>query len=71
MAKLTEQYVKDLLGKIQDPYAGSDLVCLGWLRGVGIDGNRVSVDLRAGYPIGGIRDSLAAEIASALKPTAW
>lgn len=67
MEKLTEQHVRDLLGKILDPYAGSDLISLGWLRGIGIDGNRVSLDLRAGYPIGGIKDSLAAEIASALE----
>ena len=70
MENLTEQVVRELLENIQDPYAGSDIVSLGWLRGVGIDGNRVSLDLRAGYPIDGIRDSLAAEIASALEADA-
>ena len=64
---LTEQNVRDLLANIRDPYAGQDLVSLGWVRTIGIDGNRVSVDLRAGYPVNGIRDSLAAEIASALE----
>lgn len=64
---LTEQYVRDLLANIHDPYAGSDLVTLGWVRGIGIDGNRVSLDLRAGYPIDGCKESLAAEIASALE----
>ncbi len=63
---LTEQHVRDLLSNINDPYAGRDLVSLGWVRGIGIDGARVSVDLRAGYPVNGFRDALAAEIASAL-----
>jgi ATP-binding protein involved in chromosome partitioning len=67
MEMLTEQYVRDLLANIHDPYAGSDLVTLGWVRGIGIDGNRVSLDLRAGYPIDGCKESLAAEIASALE----
>jgi ATP-binding protein involved in chromosome partitioning len=67
---LTEQYVRDLLANITDPYAGTDLVSLGWVRGVGIDGGRVAVDLRAGYPVDGIRDALAAEITSALEADA-
>ena len=67
MSKLTEQNVRDLLAAILDPYAGEDLVRLGWVRGVGIDGDRVSVDLRAGYPLQGIRDTLAGEIAVALE----
>ena len=67
MENLTENYVRDLLGNITDPYAGSDLVSLGWVRGVGIDGNRVSVDLLAGYPMSGIREARAAEITAALE----
>ena len=64
---LTEQYVRDLLSNIRDPYAGSDLVSLGWVRGIGIDGARVSIDLRAGYPVNGFRDELAAEVSAALE----
>jgi ATP-binding protein involved in chromosome partitioning len=67
MTILSEQYVKDLLAKITDPYSGSDLISLGWLRGIGIDGDRVSVDLRAGYPVDGVRDSLAAQIGQSLE----
>jgi len=67
MTNLSEQYVKDLLADIIDPYSGSDLISLGWLRGIGIDGKRISVDLRAGFPIDGIRDSLAASIAQSLE----
>lgn len=67
MTKLSEQHVRDLLAAIEDPHAGTDLVGLGWVRGIGIDGGRVSVDLRAGYPIDGIRDELAAHIAARLE----
>ncbi|MDH3788690.1 MAG: iron-sulfur cluster carrier protein ApbC [Xanthomonadales bacterium] len=67
MTRLSEQYVKDLLAGINDPNSDTDLISLGWLRGIGLDGQRISVDLRAGYPIDGIRESLVAEIASRLE----
>ena len=34
---------------------------------IGVDGDRVSVDLRAGYPIDGIREATAARIGAALE----
>ena len=64
---LTEQLVRELLSNISDPYAGKDIVSLGWVRGIGIDGDRVSVDLRAAYPVEGIRDSLVENITAALE----
>jgi ATP-binding protein involved in chromosome partitioning len=67
MTQLSEQYVKDLLAGVTDPNTDSDIISLGWLRGIGLDGNRVSVDLRAGYPIDGIKDALAAGITSQLE----
>jgi len=67
MSSLTEEYVRKLLSNIQDPHAETDLVSLGWVRGVGIDGQRISVDLRSGYPLDGIRDSLAVVITDALE----
>ncbi|MBT8048140.1 MAG: iron-sulfur cluster carrier protein ApbC [Gammaproteobacteria bacterium] len=67
MTQLSEQQVKDLLAEIRDPNCGADLITLGWLRGVGIDGRRISVDLRAGYPIDGIHDDLCAEITQLLE----
>ena len=70
MTILSEQYVKDLLAKIVDPYSGGDLVSLGWVRGVGIDGPRISVDLRAGFPIDGIRDNLVSRIQATLEADA-
>ena len=70
MSALNEEYLKNLLSRIDDPHAGTDIASLGWLRGVGIDGERVSVDLRAGYPIDGIRDSLSESIREALEADA-
>ena len=67
MSTLSEDYLKSLLSRIQDPHSMSDLLSLGWLRGVGFDGNRVSVELRAGYPIDGIRESLQRSIREALE----
>lgn len=67
MTQLSEQYVKDLLAGITDPNTESDIISLGWLRGIGLDGQRISVDLRAGYPIDGIRESLVADISSQLE----
>jgi ATP-binding protein involved in chromosome partitioning len=67
MANLTEDHIKTLLAGIRDPYSGQDLMSLGWLRGVGLDGNRVSLDLRAGYPLDGVREEIAGEIARRLE----
>ncbi len=70
MPTLNEEYVRNLLSHIDDPHAGTDIISLGWLRGVGVDGARVSVDLRAGYPIDGIRESLVRSITEALEADA-
>jgi ATP-binding protein involved in chromosome partitioning len=70
MPTLNEEYLRNLLSQINDPYAGTDIVSLGWLRGVGVDGARVSVDLRSGYPIDGIRESLVRSITETLEADA-
>jgi len=67
MSTLSEAHVRELLAAIQDPYADTDLVRMGWVRAIGIDGARVSLDLRAGYPLDGVRDALAADIAARLE----
>ena len=67
MPPLSEAYVRERLAGIQNPHVEADLVSLGWVRGVGIDGACVSVDLRAGYPLQGVRDELASEIARQLE----
>jgi ATP-binding protein involved in chromosome partitioning len=67
MTNLSEQHVKELLSGIVDPMAGTDLIELGWLRGIGIDGGRVSVELRAGYPLDGVKEERLAEITAVLE----
>ena len=67
MTNLTEEHVRAVLAGIRDPYSDGDLVDIGWVRGVGIDGDSVSVDLRAGYPLGERREALAREIADLLE----
>jgi len=70
MSLLSEDHVRELLAGIHDPNAGADLVSLGWVRGVGIDGARVSVDLRAGYPLKGVTQDLVADITARLEADA-
>jgi len=70
MSTLNEEYLRNLLSNIHDPHADTDIVSLGWLRGVGIDGARVSVDLRAGYPIDGLHESLVRSLAGVLEADA-
>jgi len=67
MTTLDEQYVRELLAGIQDPNTDTDLVAMGWVRGIGIDGGRVSVDLRAGYPLDGVREETAQRVADHLQ----
>jgi ATP-binding protein involved in chromosome partitioning len=67
MPTLSEDDVKQIISGIEDPHCGADLVSLGWVRGVGFDGDRVSVDLRAGYPLDGLRDSLAGSVRARLE----
>ena len=67
MANLTEDHVRALLGGVRDPYSDNDPVSLGWVRGIGIDGNRVSVDLRAGYPLGDRQATLVDAVTTVLE----
>jgi len=67
MSGLTEEIVRDLLAQVNDDNSNKDIVSLEWLRGIGIDGDRVTVDLRAHYPIGGIREKLTAATKAALE----
>jgi ATP-binding protein involved in chromosome partitioning len=67
MSSLSEEQVRQRLAGYQDPWSGSDPVSLGWVRGIGIDGRNVSLDLRAGFPLNGVRDRLAGEISQWLE----
>ena len=65
----TQQRVRELLATVIDPHTGQDLVASGALKGVGVDGEKVAVDIVLAYPARGwhdalvqlVRDALAAE----------
>ena len=47
-----EQSLRAALSGVVDPHTGSDLVAQGSVRGLGIDGGKVAVELVLGYPAG-------------------
>jgi len=67
MSGLTEEIVRELLSHVSDPNSDKDIVGLGWLRGIGVDGDSVSVDLRAHYPVEGIREEISTAVRAALE----
>ncbi|MEJ8567398.1 iron-sulfur cluster carrier protein ApbC [Elongatibacter sediminis] len=67
MTALNEEHIKTLLSEVVDEYSDDDIVSLGWVRGIGVDGDAVAVDLRAGYPVDGTRDSLITAVRDRLE----
>src|SRR5690606_19238185 len=63
----TEESVKNLLARVRDPHGARDIVAAGRVKGIGIDNNRVAVDLRAGYPLDGIREAVISSVRAALE----
>ena len=64
---LNETAVRAELAAIVDPHTGCDLVAQGSVRGIGLDGDRVAVELQLGYPAAGWREALAAEVRDRLQ----
>ena len=74
-----EALVRRLLGELTDPHTGQSMAAA--IRAVGVDGDRVSVDLQLGYPAAGhisvvearVRDVLLADpsIAAASVSVTW
>ncbi len=64
---MNEDSVKAILANVHDENTGCDLVASGEVRGVGIHDDRVSVDLRLGYPLADQGQALAALIKSKLE----
>ena len=67
MSEALKDRVRSLLSGLVDPHTGRDLVAEGALKGVGVDGDRVSVDLLLGYPALGWQAELAATAKAALE----
>lgn len=58
MSETIEARARALLAGIPDPHTGVDLIASGALRALGVDGDRVAVDLLLGYPAAGWIDAL-------------
>ncbi len=67
---MNKESVMTLLGGINDENTGCDLVTAGAVREVGIHEDRISVDIRLGYPLAGQAEELAAEIKAKLEQDA-
>jgi ATP-binding protein involved in chromosome partitioning len=67
MTQLTEERVRALLATVIDPHTGQDLAAGGAVKGVGVDGSNVVVDIVLGYPAVTFVDALAAQVRAALQ----
>ena len=67
---MNKDSVMALLGTIIDDYTGCDLVTAGAVREVGIHEDRISVDIRLGYPLADKDGALAADIKARLEQDA-
>jgi ATP-binding protein involved in chromosome partitioning len=67
MTQPTQERVRELLGKIVDPHIAQDLVAAGAVKGIGIDGDKVAVELQLGYPAAGYGPVLAEQVRTALE----
>jgi ATP-binding protein involved in chromosome partitioning len=63
----TESAVRAALGKVHDPHCDQDLIVSGAVRGVGVDGSRVAVEIQLGYPAAGWHAALEAQVREALE----
>lgn len=70
MTQLNEQFVRNLLDQVKDPYTGQSIESMAWVRAIGIDGDRVSVDLRATYPVESRREELQSAVREKLESDA-
>jgi ATP-binding protein involved in chromosome partitioning len=62
----SRQQIDELLSKIDDPNTGTDLLSSGSVTDVGLDENRVALNIRLGYPADEILDEFGADIKKAL-----
>ena len=70
MTSITQERVRELLSRIVDPNTGQDLVTEGAIKGIGIDADKVAVDVVLGYPAKTWADTLAQQVRGALEAEA-
>ena len=57
--------LSDALGHIPDPHTGADLGATGAVKGVGVDGAKVAIEIVLGYPAAGWHATLAEQARAA------
>ncbi|MDX1570463.1 MAG: iron-sulfur cluster carrier protein ApbC [Xanthomonadales bacterium] len=67
MPDIDRQYVEERLAEWIDPLTGEDLVSGKSIKGVGVSGGRISVEVQLGYPAKGLAESYAESIGSHLE----
>src|SRR6185503_4703869 len=58
--------VRAALAGVPDPHTGTDLVTQQAVRGVGVDGGKVAIELRLGYPAAGWHAELSEIVRAAV-----
>ena len=64
---ITEDHIRTLLARVTDPHTGADPVASGQVRGIGIDGDKVAVELVLGYPAASWHGALAEMVEGVLR----
>jgi ATP-binding protein involved in chromosome partitioning len=67
MTSITQEHVRELLTRVVDPHSGQDLVAEGAIKGIGIDADKVAVDIVLGYPAKAWAETLAGQVRAALE----
>ncbi|MGH8117958.1 MAG: iron-sulfur cluster carrier protein ApbC [Rhodanobacteraceae bacterium] len=67
MPAVTENQVREFLAAVVDPHTGASLSESGEIRAVGVDGDKVAVEIALGYPAADWRKTFAAEIKTVLE----
>jgi ATP-binding protein involved in chromosome partitioning len=67
MTSITQEHVRELLTRIVDPHSGQDLVTEGAVKGIGIDADKVAVDVVLGYPAKTWTGTLEQQVRSTLE----
>jgi ATP-binding protein involved in chromosome partitioning len=67
MAEVSQAVVEASIKEYIDPYLETDLVSSKCVKNIGIDGDKVSVDITLGFPAGGYEDELKARLAERIQ----
>lgn len=67
MAELTRETIEQAIKGYIEPHLNKDLVSAKSIKGINIDGDKVSVDVLMGFPVKSIKDEIAAAVKAAVE----